>query len=55
MTAGQAQELAEWIVKESAKIEFGEIVVRITRHAGQTRYIERTATSREQQPDGGKK
>lgn len=46
MTPDQARELVEWIAKKSQALAFGEIVVKISKHEGTVRFIERTVNER---------
>jgi hypothetical protein len=44
--------IARWIEEQSARLPFGEINVKIIKHADQVRQVEKTVTIRER-PEGG--
>jgi len=40
--------MANWLEQEVKKTDCGEIVIRVVRHDGQTRYVEKTVTRKTQ-------
>jgi len=49
MTRATAEQLATWILDAAGAIDYGEITVKITRHGGQTRQVEKSTAIRERQ------
>jgi len=45
------QLLAAWMEERAKNLKYGEIIVRIVRHDGQTRYVEKTVSEKDQ-PQG---
>ena len=47
MSGQQAESLAAWILANAQGIEYGEVTVRITRHDGKTKQVEKTVSTKE--------
>lgn len=47
MTAAEIKQLTTWLTEQVDRTEYGEISIRIQRHSGQTRQVEKSVTIRE--------
>ena len=52
MTRPDAENLVKWLLEQSSKIDYGEISIKLVRHGGKVKFIEKTVASKEQLPDG---
>ena len=43
----EAEKLVDWILKESSNIDYGEINLKIIKHAGKIKFVEKTTAVKE--------
>lgn len=53
MNRADAERLISWMMDTSEKVDYGTITLSIIRHAGKTRYIEKTVQEKEQVSSSG--
>ena len=49
MSRPEAESLVKWLLEQSSKIEYGEINLKIIKHAGKVKFIEKIVSMKEMQ------